>query len=112
MEELLAIQIAQLKFDERTGLIPVVAQEVDSREVLMVAFANREAVAKTLTLRYAHYWSRSRGRLWMKGETSSHTQKIVKVLVDCDYDTLLYLVKQKGPACHTGRKTCFNNVLT
>ncbi len=75
----------------------------------MLAYANKEALEKTLSTGFAHYWSRSRGQLWMKGETSGHTQKIVSVLTDCDYDTLLYIVVQKGNACHTGKPTCFFN---
>lgn len=111
MEDLSTIDISLLKFDTETGLIPIVAQEDDNKEVLMVAYANREAVEKTLATGYAHYWSRSRMRLWMKGETSGNTQKIRRILVDCDYDTLLYLVEQKGNACHTGKRTCFYNKL-
>lgn len=111
MEELTTVNIQSLKFNEETGLIPVVTQEVESREVLMVAYASREAVEKTLATGYAHYWSRSREALWMKGETSGNTQKVSRILVDCDYDTLLYLVNQKGVACHTGKRTCFHNEL-
>lgn len=111
MEDLTTVKFSSLKFDEETGLIPVVTQEADSREVLMVAYANREAVNKTLTTGFAHYWSRSRKALWMKGETSGNTQKVRRILVDCDYDALLYLVEQKGSACHTGKKTCFHNQL-
>lgn len=111
MKDLSTIGISSLKFDRETGLMPVVAQEVDDREVLMVAYANQEAVEKTLTTGYAHYWSRSRRRLWMKGETSGNTQKVKKILVDCDYDALLYLIEQKGNACHKGKRTCFHNEL-
>jgi phosphoribosyl-AMP cyclohydrolase len=107
MELLSTISISSLKFDKETGLIPVIAQEAEGREVLMVAYANREAIEKTLETGYAHYWSRSRKNLWMKGKTSGNTQKIRMILVDCDYDVLLYLVEQKGNACHTGKKTCF-----
>ena len=111
MEDLTKVDISSLKFDERTGLIPVVAQEANTGEVLMVAYANKEAIESTLKTGYAHYWSRSRRTLWMKGETSSNTQKIRKVLVDCDHDALLYSVEQKGNACHTGKRTCFHNEL-
>jgi phosphoribosyl-AMP cyclohydrolase len=99
----------KLDFKKGNGLIPVVVQDVDSKKVLMLAYANKEALQKTLRTGYAHYWSRSRRKLWMKGETSGHTQKIQKVTTDCDYDTLLYVVNQKGPACHTGEYTCFFN---
>jgi phosphoribosyl-AMP cyclohydrolase len=99
----------KLDFKKGNGLIPVVVQDIDSKKVLMLAYANKEALQKTLRTGYAHYWSRSRQKLWMKGETSGHTQKIQKVTTDCDYDTLLYVVNQKGPACHTGEYTCFFN---
>jgi phosphoribosyl-AMP cyclohydrolase len=103
--------IQKLDFKKGNGLIPVVVQDFKSKKLLMLAYANKEAVEKTLSTGYAHYWSRSRNKLWMKGETSGHTQKIKKILVDCDYDTLLYVVDQKGPACHTGKDTCFHNKL-
>ena len=103
--------LKKLDFKKGNGLIPVVVQEAESKELLMLAYANEEALQKTLSTGYAHYWSRSRNKLWMKGETSGHLQKIVNVLADCDYDTLLYIVEQKGPACHTGKHTCFHNKL-
>jgi len=99
-------EIKELKFDER-GLIPVVVQEVSTREVLMLAYANEEAILKTIETGNAHYYSRSRKKLWMKGETSGNVQKVKEILYDCDEDALIYLVEQKGPACHTGNKTCF-----
>jgi phosphoribosyl-AMP cyclohydrolase len=101
--------LKKLDFNKGNGLIPVVVQDAGSKEVLMLAYANEEALQKTLSTGYAHYWSRSRKKLWMKGETSGHTQKIKQVTTDCDYDTLLYVVEQKGPACHTGEYTCFHN---
>lgn len=101
----------KLDFKKGNGLIPVVVQDAESSEVLMLAYANEEALKKTLSTGYAHYWSRSRKKLWMKGETSGHTQKIKQVMTDCDYDTLLYVVEQQGPACHTGKYTCFHNKL-
>lgn len=103
--------LKRLDFKKGNGLIPVIVQETESKELLMLAYANEEAIQKTLSTGYAHYWSRSRNKLWMKGETSGHLQKIVNVLADCDYDTLLYVVEQKGPACHTGKHTCFHNKL-
>jgi len=103
--------LKKLDFNKGNGLIPVVVQDAESKEVLMLAYANEEALEKTLNTGYAHYWSRSRKKLWMKGETSGHTQKIKQVITDCDYDTLLYVVEQKGPACHTGEYTCFYNNL-
>jgi phosphoribosyl-AMP cyclohydrolase len=103
--------LKKLDFKKGNGLIPVIVQEVESKELLMLAYANEEALEKTLSTGYAHYWSRSRNKLWMKGETSGNTQKIRNILADCDYDTLLYIVEQKGPACHTGNHTCFHNKL-
>ncbi|MGH7510106.1 MAG: bifunctional phosphoribosyl-AMP cyclohydrolase/phosphoribosyl-ATP diphosphatase HisIE [Gemmatimonadales bacterium] len=94
------------------GLVPVVAQESRSGDILMVAFANRQALERTLSTGLAHYFSRSRGTLWQKGETSGHVQRIVEVRLDCDGDALLYRVEQTGPACHTGTRTCFSTVLS
>ena len=95
-----------LKFNE-DGLIPVVVQDAKTKEVLMLAYANEDAIRKTIETGYAHYWSRSRNKLWMKGETSGNFQRIVEIRVDCDNDALLYLVEQKGVACHTGNYSCF-----
>ncbi len=95
-----------VNFDER-GLVPVVTQDALSGEVLMLAYANQEALTKTLETSQAHYYSRSRNELWRKGATSGHTQEVTEVRVDCDEDALLYRVKQKGPACHTGERSCF-----
>jgi phosphoribosyl-AMP cyclohydrolase len=99
----------KLDWKKNNGLIPVVVQDAESKAVLMLAYANKKALEKTLSTGYAHYWSRSRGKLWMKGETSGHTQRIIHVIADCDYDTLLYVVEQKGPVCHTGAATCFHH---
>jgi phosphoribosyl-AMP cyclohydrolase len=99
----------KLDWKKGNGLIPVVTQDAETKAMLMLAYANKEALEKTLNTGFAHYWSRSRGKLWMKGETSGHTQKIVRVVADCDYDALLYFVEQKGPACHTGEATCFHH---
>jgi phosphoribosyl-ATP pyrophosphohydrolase/phosphoribosyl-AMP cyclohydrolase len=92
------------------GLVPVVAQHRRSGDVLMLAWANREALELTLESGRAHYWSRSRQALWRKGETSGHEQRVIEVRLDCDGDTILYRVDQHGPACHTGRETCFFTV--
>jgi phosphoribosyl-AMP cyclohydrolase / phosphoribosyl-ATP pyrophosphohydrolase len=89
------------------GLVPVVAQDYRSGDVLMLAYADREALERTGASGEAHYHSRSRGVLWRKGETSGHTQRVHDVRVDCDGDAVLYLVHQTGPACHTGAATCF-----
>ncbi|WP_435258822.1 phosphoribosyl-AMP cyclohydrolase [Thioclava sp. FR2] len=97
---------ASLKYDAN-GLIPCIAQDHVSGEVLMMAWMNAEALAKTLDTRRVTYWSRSRGSFWIKGETSGHVQKLIDLRVDCDSDCLLALVEQEGPACHTNRRSCF-----
>lgn len=89
------------------GLITAIAQDADTNEVLMLAWMNAEALAATLDTGRATYWSRSRQSLWVKGETSGHTQDVVELLVDCDQDAVLMKVRQAGGACHTGRKSCF-----
>ena len=89
------------------GLITAIAQDADTNEVLMLAWMNAEALATTLDTGRATYWSRSRQSLWVKGETSGHTQEVVELLVDCDQDAVLMKVRQAGGACHTGRKSCF-----
>jgi phosphoribosyl-AMP cyclohydrolase len=96
---------------DRDGLVAAVAQQHDTGEVLMVAWMNREAVEKTLSTGTVHYWSRSRARLWRKGEESGHTQSLVDFRIDCDGDTVLLLVDQAGVACHTGRHNCFFNAV-
>jgi phosphoribosyl-AMP cyclohydrolase len=107
-----SVRVDEVAFAKGGGLVPVVVQDSETREVLMVAFANREAVETTLATGYAHYFSRSRNQLWKKGETSGHVQRIKEVLVDCDNDTLLYVVEQTGVACHLGTRSCFTNSLT
>jgi phosphoribosyl-ATP pyrophosphohydrolase/phosphoribosyl-AMP cyclohydrolase len=94
------------------GLLPVVAQDADTGRVLMVAFANREALERTLETGQMHYWSRSRQELWHKGATSGNFQDLVSLHADCDTDTLLALVRPKGPSCHTGDETCFGDLDT
>ncbi|CAN5772450.1 bifunctional phosphoribosyl-AMP cyclohydrolase/phosphoribosyl-ATP diphosphatase HisIE [soil metagenome] len=103
--------IEQLKFDE-SGLIPVVTQEVSTGTVLMLAYANREALERTAARGRAHYWSRSRQVLWEKGGTSGNTQEVREIRADCDGDAVLYRVHQSGPACHTGETSCFHRVTT
>jgi len=95
-----------IEFDDK-GLVAAVAQQHDTGEVLMVAWMTREAVAETLATGQACYFSRSRGKLWRKGETSGQTQRLVEMRIDCDGDTVLLLVDQTGVACHTGRRACF-----
>lgn len=105
------VNIKKLDFGKGGGLIPVIAQDSQSNRVLMLAYTNKEALERTLSTGLAHYWSRSRGRLWKKGETSGSTQRVRDILVDCDHDTLLFLVEQEGNVCHTGKPTCFHKNL-
>jgi phosphoribosyl-AMP cyclohydrolase / phosphoribosyl-ATP pyrophosphohydrolase len=96
---------------DAAGLVPIITQEFGSKDVLMLAYANREALEKTLETGLAHYFSRSRNKLWQKGEESGHTQKIHSVRLDCDGDAVLYSVDQSGPACHKLEHSCFHNSL-
>ena len=96
----------QLNYDDR-GLIPAITQDSDTKQVLMMAWMNKDELNNTLRTGNVTYWSRSRQELWIKGETSGHTQELVSLSIDCDGDAILCLVKQKGAACHTGRKHCF-----
>jgi phosphoribosyl-ATP pyrophosphohydrolase/phosphoribosyl-AMP cyclohydrolase len=106
-----ASALDSVRFDT-AGLVPVVAQDARTGDVLMLAWANREAIAATLASGDATYFSRSRQALWKKGESSGNRQRVIEVRLDCDADTLLYRVEQEGPACHTGRPTCFFRRLT
>lgn len=103
---LFAPLLDDIRFDAQ-GLIPAIAQQHDTGEVLMMAWMNRDSIAETLATGRVCYWSRSRGALWRKGESSGQVQELVEMRVDCDADTLLVLVDQTGVACHTGRRTCF-----
>ncbi len=100
--------LKNLKFNEQ-GLIPAIAQDHSSGEILMQAWMNLESLELTLQTGFATYFSRSRKALWKKGETSGHLQEVVEIIADCDFDCLLLKVKQQGPACHTGKKNCFFN---
>jgi phosphoribosyl-ATP pyrophosphohydrolase/phosphoribosyl-AMP cyclohydrolase len=102
--------IDRITFNEQ-GLVPVVAQDARTGEVLMLAWANADALRLTAETGRAHYWSRSRRELWIKGETSGHTQAVEDVRVDCDEDAVLYRVRQAGAACHTGERSCFYRVV-
>lgn len=93
------------------GLIPVVATDAADGRLLMLAYMNEEALAKTIETGEAWYWSRSRGALWRKGETSGHVQKIVEIRTDCDQDAIELVVEQTGPACHTNRRACFYRII-
>ena len=99
-----------LTFDEQ-GLIPTVVQERETGEVLMLAYMNAESLERTIATGETHFWSRSRDRLWRKGETSGHTQTVVEIRFDCDADALLVRVHQRGVACHTGERSCFHRTL-
>jgi phosphoribosyl-AMP cyclohydrolase len=99
--------LARVRFDDR-GLVPVVVQEATRGDVLMLAWMDAEALRRTVATRRATYWSRSRRKHWVKGETSGNTQTVRAVRADCDGDTLLLVVDQRGPACHTGAATCFD----
>lgn len=99
--------IPELKYDEK-GLIPAIVQDDENGEVLMMAYMNADSLRMTVEKGFTHFWSRSRKKFWMKGETSGHIQEVRKILYDCDRDTLLIRVNQKGPgACHTGHRSCF-----
>ncbi len=102
----MAFDPATLCYDA-AGLIPAIAQDHASGEVLMLAWMNADAVARTLATGRVTYWSRSRQAFWVKGETSGHTQKLIELRLDCDRDCLLLMVEQTGPACHTNRPSCF-----
>ena len=102
--------LAAIRFDAE-GLVPAIARAHDTGIVLMLAYMNRDALEETLATGRVCYWSRSRGKLWRKGETSGHVQRLVELAVDCDGDCLLLTVEQTGPACHTGAASCFYRVL-
>jgi phosphoribosyl-AMP cyclohydrolase len=96
----------EIKFDDK-GLIPAVIQDYQNGEILMLAYMNRESLQKTLSSGKTHFWSRSRQKFWLKGESSGHVQEIKEVFIDCDMDTLVFKVDQKVAACHTGYRSCF-----
>ena len=99
--------LARVRFDS-AGLVPVIAQDSTSRQGMMLAWMNEEAFRATMTTQRATYFSRSRQRLWVKGETSGNSQQVVQLRLDCDGDAVLLLVEQQGPACHTGEQSCFD----
>lgn len=103
--------LEEIDFKKEEGLIPVIMQDINTKEILTLAYANKEALELTVKSGKAWFWSRERKKLWMKGEESGNYQKVKKVLVDCDSDALVYLVEPAGPACHTGKRTCFHNEL-
>lgn len=103
--------LTKLDFEKQNGLIPAIVQDVNTKQILMLAYMNKESLEYTLKHKIACYYSRSRNALWIKGETSSHYQHVLNIAVDCDYDTILLQVKQDGVACHTGAYSCFFNTL-
>lgn len=106
------LRIEDLDFEKGNGLIPVVVQDYESKKVLTLAYVNSEALKETIESGYAYYFRRSKGKVMKKGETSGNVQKVKEILVDCDCDAILFLVKQTGVACHLGKETCFHNRLT
>lgn len=98
--------VDEIKYDEK-GLVPAIIQDYKNNEVLMLGYMNKEAVSKTLESGKVHFWSRSRSKMWVKGETSGHTQEVKGILLDCDMDAILVKVDQKVAACHTGYRSCF-----
>jgi phosphoribosyl-AMP cyclohydrolase len=98
--------VSQVAFNS-DGLVPAIAQHYQTGDVLMLGYMNRDTLERTLQTGYVTYWSRSRSKVWVKGEESGHTQRVVEAHIDCDGDTLLFKVDQIGPACHTGAPTCF-----
>ena len=109
---MIKVKTDELDWVKMDGILPVVAQSAETGEVLTLAYVNREALEKTLATGFAHYYRRSRRQTMMKGVTSGNTQRIHSILTDCDNDSLLYLVTQRGPACHLGEATCFHKTLT
>jgi phosphoribosyl-AMP cyclohydrolase len=100
-----------IEFEKRKGLLPVIVQDIKTKDILMLAYANKEALANTMSTGNAWFWSTSRNKLWMKGEESGNVQPVHKILVDCDSDAILYIVDSNKPACHTGNRSCFHNLL-
>ncbi len=103
--------LADLDFAKRKGLVPVIVQDQKTKDVLMLAYANKVAIENTLRTGNAWFWRASHNRLWMKGEESGNIQPVKEILVDCDSDALVYLVDSSKPACHTGNRSCFHNKL-
>jgi phosphoribosyl-AMP cyclohydrolase len=103
--------ISNIDFSKSGGIVPVIVQNANTKEILTLAYTNKESLERTVSTGNSWLWSRSRNKLWMKGEESGNTQKIKEILVDCDSDALIYLVEPEGPACHTGERTCFHNSL-
>ena len=103
--------IDDIDFEKSGGLIPIIVQDATTKEILTLAYSNKESLELTKKTGNSWFWSRSRNKLWMKGEESGNTQKVKEILVDCDSDAIIYLVEPSGPACHTGELVCFHNNL-
>ena len=103
--------IDEIDFEKGNGLVPVIVQDINTKEILTLAYTNKESLELTRKTGNSWFWSRSRNKLWMKGEESGNVQKVQKILVYCDLDAIIYLVEPSGPACHTGEKVCFHNSL-
>lgn len=103
--------INDIDFEKSGGLVPIIVQDANTKEVLTLAYSNKESLELTKKTGNSWFWSRSRNKLWMKGEESGNTQKVKEILVDCDLDAVIYLVEPSGPACHTGQRVCFHNNL-
>ena len=103
--------VDEIDFEKSGGLIPVIVQDSETRDVLTLAYSNKESLELTKKTGNSWFWSRSRSKLWMKGEESGNTQKVKQILVDCDFDAVIYLVEPSGPACHTGERVCFHHDL-
>ena len=103
--------IDDIDFKKSGGLVPIIVQDANTKDVLTLAYSNKESLELTQKTKNSWFWSRSRNKLWLKGEESGNTQKVVELRIDCDADTVLLKVEQKGVACHTGDKSCFDGVL-
>ena len=103
--------LKSVNFEKRNGIIPVVVQDHKTKEVLMLAYANQEALKKTSVTGNAWFWSTSKSKLWMKGEESGNIQPVREIRMDCDLDAVLYIVESDRPACHTGQRSCFHHML-
>ena len=103
--------IDEIDFKKSGGIVPVIVQDANTKDILTLAYTNKESLELAKKTGNSWFWSRSRGKLWMKGEQSGNTQKIKEILVDCDFDAIIYLVEPAGPACHTGEKVCFHHEL-
>ena len=103
--------IDDIDFEKGDGLVPIIVQDVKTKEVLTLAYSNKESLELTIKTGNSWFFSRSRNKLWMKGEESGNTQKVKDILVDCDSDAIIYLVEPSGPACHTGERVCFHHSL-